>query len=31
VAIKIAKDENEDSKTLAEYYSMAGIQHYELG
>lgn len=25
VAIKIAKDENEDPRQLAEYYSMAGI------
>ena len=31
VAIKIAKDQREDDKVLAEYYSMAGVQHYELG
>ena len=31
VAIKMATQYDEDSKTLAEYYSMAGVQHYELG
>ena len=31
MAIKIAKEENEDPKILADYYSMAGVQHYELG
>lgn len=31
VAIKIAKEENEDPKILATYYGMAGVQHFELG
>lgn len=31
VAIKIAREENEDPKILGEYYSMAGMQHFELG
>lgn len=31
VAIKIAKDENEDNKIIAEYYNLAGLQHFELG
>ena len=31
VAIRIAKESKEDPKILAEYYCMAGVQHYELG
>ena len=31
VAIRIARDNHEDPKILAEYYCMAGVQHYELG
>ena len=27
----MAKDAKEDDSVLAEYYSMAGVQHYELG
>lgn len=31
VAIKIAKENEEEAKNLPMYYSMAGVQHYELG
>ena len=31
VAIKMAKEEKEDNSILADYYCMAGVQHYELG
>mmetsp|Transcript_6828 Transcript_6828/g.11526 ORF Transcript_6828/g.11526 Transcript_6828/m.11526 type:complete len:332 (+) Transcript_6828:127-1122(+) len=31
IAIRIAREKDEDPKTLSEYYNYAGVQHYELG